>query len=64
MVAFRYATVHRQILTLVRYGLVSTFWPPQWAKQTDSRAQPHPANGSQLSINNFWSSIVGNKSGA
>jgi len=33
-------------------------------KQPYSRAQPHPENKRQLSVNNIWSCIFGNISGA
>jgi len=64
MVAFRYTNVNRKILTLVHHGVVSTYWPSWFAKWAYSRPLPHHEIERQLSVNNFWSCIFGNISGA
>jgi len=64
LIAFRYATSNRKILTLVCQGLFSILWLPWWTNLAYSRALPHPENDRQWSVNNFWSCIFGNMSGA
>jgi len=51
MVTSRYATVNGKILTLVRHGSLSRYYPPPYSKQEYSRAQPHPENERQQSVN-------------
>jgi hypothetical protein len=64
MVAFRYATENRQILTLVLHASFSTYWLPWCWKEAYSRTQPHPENEGQQSVNDSCSCIFGNMSGA
>jgi len=63
VVAFRYATDNRQILTLLYHGLLSMYWPPYWWKFKDPRALPHPENERHWSIYDCWSCILGNLGG-
>ena len=63
MVAFRYLTVNRKILTLVHHYLCLMYWQPLYSKQIETRSVPHPGNDCQQSVNDFWSCILGNLSG-
>jgi len=64
MVAFRYATVNCKIMTLVLHASFSTHSPPWCGNEAYSHAQPHPENERQQSVNDIWSCIFGNMSGA
>ena len=60
MVAFRYLTVSRNILTMVRRCSFWINWPPLWSQYVDKLCLPHPGNERQRSVNNFRSGILGN----
>jgi len=63
IVAVTYATVNRQILTLVHHCLFSMYWPPWWSKQTESGALAHPDNERQWSLNSCWLCTLGDLGG-
>jgi len=64
MVAFRYPTVNCKILTMVLHCHFLMYWQPLYSKQVERCSLPHPGNERQWSINNWWSCILGNLSGA
>jgi len=63
MVAFRYCTVNRKILTMVHCCSFWMYWPPLWSKNVDKRYLHHPGNEHQWYVNDFRSCILGNLSG-
>jgi hypothetical protein len=64
IVVFRYGTVNRKRLTMVRHGIFWTYWSPWYANWAYSCTLPHPENERPWSVNDFWSSIFANMSGA
>jgi len=64
MVAFRYLTVNCKILTMVLHCHFLMYWQPLYSKQVERHSWTHPENERQWSINNWWSCILGNLSGA
>jgi len=62
MVAFRYPTFNRKILTMVRQCSFWMYWPPLQSKYVDRRSLPHPGNERQWSVNDFRSSILDTQS--
>jgi len=63
IVAFRYATVNRELWTLVHHCLMSIYWPPWWSKPTETCALQHPENECQRSVTDCWLCILGNLGG-
>jgi len=64
MVAFRYPTVICKILTMVMHCHFLMNWQPSYSKQVEWRSLPHPENECHWSVNDWWSCILGNLSGA
>jgi len=64
MVAFRYPTVNFKILSMVQHCHFLMYWQPFYSKQVERRSLPHPENEHQSSVNNWWTCISGNLSGA
>ena len=60
MVAFRYDTIHREILTLLGHSSFSMYWPPKWSKPIDTHALEHPGNVCQRRVNDCCSCVLGN----
>jgi len=61
VIAFRYATGNRTILTLVHSCMFIMYWPPWWSKRIETHALPHPQNDCQRSVDDFWSCVLGNE---
>jgi len=60
IVAFRYATVQRKILTFVRTCQLWMDWLPWWTKQTETHALPYPEDEHHWSVNDCCSCMLGN----
>jgi len=60
IITFRYPTANHKILTLVHLCTFLMDWPPLYSKTRETRSLPHPENGSQWRVNNFWSCKSGN----
>ena len=63
MVAFRYPTINRKEIMMVRHCSFWMYRPPLGSKHVDKHSLPHPGNERERSVNNFWSCILGNQSG-
>jgi len=62
MVAFRYPTVNRKILTLVCHRLFWMYCLPLESKSTEMQSLHHPEIERQWGVNDFRSCILGNLS--
>jgi hypothetical protein len=63
MVAFRYPTVNRKILTFACHGLFQMNGSPLKINPREARCLPHPEHDHQQRVNNFWSCIMSNQGG-
>jgi len=64
VLAFLYPTVNCKILTKVWHCHFLMYSQPLYRKQVERRSLPHSENERQWSVNNGWSCILGNLSGA
>jgi len=64
MVAFWYRTDNCTILTMVMNCHFLIYRQPLYSKQVQRRSLPHPENERHWSVDNWWSCILGNRSGA
>jgi hypothetical protein len=51
IVAFRYTTFSRKVLTLVHDSSFSMYWPPWWSKPIETCTRSHSENDRQRSVN-------------
>jgi len=63
MVAFRYPTANRKILTFAGGCLFQMNQPPLSLKTRDTRSLPHPEHDSHRRVNDFWSCFMSNLGG-
>ena len=63
MVTFRYPSVNRTILTMVRPCVFGMYWQFLWSKYVDKRSLTHPGNEYQRRLKDFRPCILSNQSG-